>query len=149
MKTFSIEGAAAHLNVSPDTMRDLAANGDVAGAKIGKAWVFTDEDLDEYLRKEIKKQTAARRNEPADKSQHWQTCRNHHGPPSAGNRPGRHLLGCRRARPGRNSAKRNISRHAGNRFALRSMPGWPTCLALRKSGQSSPEIRSLFRRVAI
>ena len=67
MKTFSIEGAAAHLNVSPDTIRDLAANGDVAGAKIGKAWVFTDEDLDEYLRKEIKKQTAARRNEPADK----------------------------------------------------------------------------------
>lgn len=62
MKTFGIEGAAAHLNVSPDTMRDLAANGDVAGAKIGKAWVFTDEALEEYIREEIRQQTAGRRN---------------------------------------------------------------------------------------
>ena len=67
MKTFSIEGAASYLNISPDTMRNLAANGEVAGAKIGKAWVFADEDLDEFLRKEVRKQTAARRNEPADK----------------------------------------------------------------------------------
>ena len=67
MKIYNLEGGAEYLMVSIDTMRDLAANGDVAGAKIGKAWVFTDEDLDEYLRKEIKKQTAARRNEPADK----------------------------------------------------------------------------------
>lgn len=64
MKTFGLEDAAAHLNVSPDTMRDLAANGDVAGAKIGKSWVFADEDLDEFLRNEIRKQTAERRNEP-------------------------------------------------------------------------------------
>ena len=61
MKTLSLEGAAAHLNVSPDTMRDLAANGDVAGAKIGKAWVFTDEALEEYIREEIRQQTAGRR----------------------------------------------------------------------------------------
>lgn len=67
MKTFNLEGAAAYLNVSPDTMRDLAADGDVAGAKIGKAWVLTEAHLDEFLLKEIKKQTAARRNDPADK----------------------------------------------------------------------------------
>lgn len=67
MKTFGLEGAAEYLNVSPDTMRDLFASGEVDGAKIGKAWVSTEAHLDEFLLKEIKKQTAARRNEPADK----------------------------------------------------------------------------------
>ena len=64
MKTYGIDGAAEFLNISPDTMRDLAANGSVPGAKIGKSWVFADEDLAEYLRNEIRKQTAKLRGVP-------------------------------------------------------------------------------------
>jgi len=61
MKTFGVDGAAALLNISPDTMKDLAQRGIVPGAKIGKCWLFTDEDLEAYVREEVKLQTAARR----------------------------------------------------------------------------------------
>ena len=61
MKTFNLEGAAEYLNISTETMRNMAVSGEVDCAKIGKSWVFTDEHLDEFLRKEIKAQTAARR----------------------------------------------------------------------------------------
>lgn len=64
MKTYSIDSAADFLNISADTMRDLAADGTIAGAKIGKSWVFTEEDLAEYLRNEIRKQTAKLRGVP-------------------------------------------------------------------------------------
>jgi excisionase family DNA binding protein len=66
MITYGIEGAAEFLNISPDTMKDLAASGKVAGAKIGKSWVFADEFLAEYLRKEILRQTAERRGQPVE-----------------------------------------------------------------------------------
>lgn len=62
MKTYCLEEAAKFLNISCDTMRDLAADGTVAGAKIGKGWVFSEDDLSEYLRDEIRKQTLSRRN---------------------------------------------------------------------------------------
>ena len=61
MKTLNLETAAEFLNISADTMRDLAADGTVPGAKIGKCWVFTDEDLETYVRDEVRRQTAERR----------------------------------------------------------------------------------------
>lgn len=64
MNTMGIPGAAEYLNVSQDTMRELAATGAVAGAKVGKEWVFFEDDLEEFLRKEIKRQTSERRGEP-------------------------------------------------------------------------------------
>ena len=67
MKTHDIEGAAVFLNVSTDTMKDLAGKGVVPGAKIGKGWVFSDEALEDYLREEIRRQTAERRGMPAGK----------------------------------------------------------------------------------
>ena len=63
MKIFNLEGAANYLQVSTETMREYAVNGLVAGAKIGKGLIFTEDDLDDYLRKEIKTQTEARRKE--------------------------------------------------------------------------------------
>ena len=63
MKTYNIEEAAKFLHISPDSMLDLAGSGEVPGAKIGRAWVFADEDLADYLRREVKKQTADRRGE--------------------------------------------------------------------------------------
>ena len=67
MKTFDLEGAAEFLRVSKDSLRDMADSGKVPAAKIGPhagyRWVFTDEGLEEYLRDEIRKQTAVRRGE--------------------------------------------------------------------------------------
>lgn len=69
MKTMDISGAAEYLLVSADTVRDMAAAGILPAAKIGpttgKCWVFTDESLDQYLRAEIARQTAARKNNGA------------------------------------------------------------------------------------
>lgn len=61
MKTLKLEDAAAFLMISADTMKDLAADGSVPGAKIGKAWIFTDEDLEQYVRDAVRRQTAERR----------------------------------------------------------------------------------------
>lgn len=61
MKTMNLSAAAEFLNISTDALKDLAGSGIVPAAKIGKAWVFSDESLDDYLREEIRKQTAERR----------------------------------------------------------------------------------------
>lgn len=69
MKTFGLEEAAAFLRVSKDSMRDMADSGKVPAAKIGPTagyrWVFTEESLEEYLREEIRRQTAERRRTPS------------------------------------------------------------------------------------
>ena len=59
--TTDLEGAADFLNISKDTMRDLAASGAVPGAKIGKEWVFWMDDLCEYVKAEVRRQTHERR----------------------------------------------------------------------------------------
>lgn len=64
MKTFDLEAAAEFLNISPYTMKTLATNGVVSGAKIGKEWVFIDEFLEQFLREETRRQTAERRGKP-------------------------------------------------------------------------------------
>lgn len=64
IRTFDVTVAAAILHMSPYTLRQMADKGVIPAAKIGKRWLFTDEALAEYLRGEIKKQTAERRGEP-------------------------------------------------------------------------------------
>lgn len=65
MKTFGLEEAAEFLRISKDSMRKMAESGKVPGAKVGPesghAWIFTDESLEDYLREEIRRQTAAKR----------------------------------------------------------------------------------------
>lgn len=63
-KTFDIKGAAAILHMSPWMLGRMASRGVVPAAKVGRRWIFADEALAEYLRGEIKKQTAERRGEP-------------------------------------------------------------------------------------
>lgn len=62
MNTLDLDEAAEYLKISSDTMRDLADSGEIPGAKVGKQWVFSEDDLAAYLRVVIKNQTAARRN---------------------------------------------------------------------------------------
>ena len=60
-ETLDIAEAAALLKVDTETVRQLAADGALYGAKIGRAWVFLREDLLEYLRQQTLDQTAKRR----------------------------------------------------------------------------------------
>ena len=60
MKTFDLEECANYLKVNPTTVQGLAAEGKIPGAKIGRAWVFMEEDVADYLREQIRIQTRQR-----------------------------------------------------------------------------------------
>lgn len=61
MNTCGLEGACAKLNADRTTVLDLVDVGEIPAAKIGRSWVFREEDLDDYLAKKIREQTAERR----------------------------------------------------------------------------------------
>lgn len=66
-ETLDLSEAAALLKVDAETARQLAADGVLYGAKIGRSWVFLRDDLIEYLRQQTREQTATRRQEkPAE-----------------------------------------------------------------------------------
>lgn len=60
MKTFDLPQAADFLKVDPSTVKKMAQRG-VFGAKVGRAWVFREEDLDAYLRELTISQTNERK----------------------------------------------------------------------------------------
>jgi hypothetical protein len=48
--TFTLIEAAAFLKVHPEELRQRAKAGLIPGAKVGRAWVFLQDDLAAYLR---------------------------------------------------------------------------------------------------
>lgn len=60
MKTHTIETAAALLATDTTTVQALIHDGKIPAAKIGRAWVMLEDDLDDYLRQRIREQTAER-----------------------------------------------------------------------------------------
>jgi len=50
VRTHDLRQAAALLRVHPETLRQMAKTGVIPGAKVGRAWVFVEEDLVAYLR---------------------------------------------------------------------------------------------------
>ncbi|MDI1302097.1 MAG: helix-turn-helix domain-containing protein [bacterium] len=50
MNTLDLRQAADFLRIHPVTLRIKAAAGEIPGAKVGRAWVFIEVDLVEYLR---------------------------------------------------------------------------------------------------
>jgi excisionase family DNA binding protein len=60
MRTLNITEAADMLKIHENTVMELVGSGAIPGAKIGRAWVFIDDDLLAYVRKEIARQSAAR-----------------------------------------------------------------------------------------
>ena len=50
MKTLNLQEAAAFLHVHPETLRASACVGRIPGAKVGRAWVFIEDDLAGHLR---------------------------------------------------------------------------------------------------
>jgi len=50
LPTLGLADGARLINIHPGTLRERAAAGIIPGAKIGRAWVFIEADLLEYLR---------------------------------------------------------------------------------------------------
>ncbi len=61
MRTYDINEAADFLKVDRSTALDLANLGSLPGAKVGRAWVFMEDELVAYLRDVTRKQTQVRR----------------------------------------------------------------------------------------
>ena len=45
MKTLDLQQAAALLLIHPTTLQAKARTGEIPGARIGRRWVFVDDDL--------------------------------------------------------------------------------------------------------
>jgi excisionase family DNA binding protein len=60
-ETFTLTEAAEYLNTSTETLEELIDTGAMPAGRIGKAYVLHIADLREYLRAEIERQTAERR----------------------------------------------------------------------------------------
>jgi hypothetical protein len=50
MKSLGLSEASAFLRIHPEELRKRAKAGQVPGAKVGRAWVFFEDDLAAYLR---------------------------------------------------------------------------------------------------
>lgn len=50
MKTLNIQQAAEFLGAHKETIRRLAASGELPGVKIGRSWRFIEQDLAMYIR---------------------------------------------------------------------------------------------------
>jgi excisionase family DNA binding protein len=61
MKTYDINEVADFLKIDRSTALELAHLGTLPGAKVGRAWVFMEDELVAYLRDMTRKQTQARR----------------------------------------------------------------------------------------
>lgn len=59
--TLSLSEAAKYLNASPCFVSKLARDGDLAGCKVGKSWVFRLSDVDGYLQSRIDARAALHR----------------------------------------------------------------------------------------
>jgi len=60
MDTFDIDECAEFLKVNRTTALELAANGDLPGAKIGRAWVFLKQDMVDHLKAVVRSQQRER-----------------------------------------------------------------------------------------
>lgn len=60
MKTYDLIECADLLKVDRNTILKIAATGELPGAKIGRAWVFLEDDVLSFLRKKVQEQSNAR-----------------------------------------------------------------------------------------
>jgi excisionase family DNA binding protein len=60
MKTLDIDECAEFLKVDRKTALRLAGEGKLPGAKVGRAWVFLEDDLAEHLRAQVRIQMRQR-----------------------------------------------------------------------------------------
>ncbi|MDP2827808.1 MAG: helix-turn-helix domain-containing protein [Sulfuricellaceae bacterium] len=61
MRTLNVAEAASFLKVAITSVEELAKDGLIPAAKIGRSWVFTEHHLADYLSAQIEQQTSERR----------------------------------------------------------------------------------------
>ena len=66
MNTLDIDECAEFLKINKNTASELASKGMLPGAKIGRAWVFLEDELIEYLRSETRNQQRRRQSDFED-----------------------------------------------------------------------------------
>ena len=59
-RTLDLKETAEFLKISETTAQEMAASGELPGAKIGRAWVFLADDLVDWLRSQVKYQRMER-----------------------------------------------------------------------------------------
>ena len=59
VKTLGLKEAASLLLLAPESLRQMASAGKVPGARVGKRWVFLEEDLEEFIRSRYRKNRQA------------------------------------------------------------------------------------------
>ena len=69
MKTFDIDECAEFLKIDSTTVSEMAGMGELPGARIGRGWVFLEEDLVEYLRTQVRAQRRERQSTRFEKQQ--------------------------------------------------------------------------------
>lgn len=65
MRTLNIDECAEFLKIHSVTASEMAQRGELPGAKIGRSWVFLEDDLVDYLRAEVRRQQKERQAEHA------------------------------------------------------------------------------------
>ncbi|WP_175796358.1 helix-turn-helix domain-containing protein [Burkholderia anthina] len=60
MRTLDLIECAEFLKIDRTTLLDIVHRGDILGAKIGRAWVFLEDDVVAYLREQVQSQTQQR-----------------------------------------------------------------------------------------
>jgi len=60
MKTYDAQETADYLKTDVTTIRALIDDGKLPAAKIGRAYVIREDDLDDYLMQKVREQTAER-----------------------------------------------------------------------------------------
>lgn len=69
MKTLDIDECAEFLKVKSTDVSEMARTGELPGARIGRAWVFLEEDLVDYVRTQIRNQRRERQSAQFEKRQ--------------------------------------------------------------------------------
>ena len=59
-RTLDLKEAADFLKINVTTAQEMAATGELPGARIGRAWVFLADDLVEWLRDQVRAQRMER-----------------------------------------------------------------------------------------
>jgi excisionase family DNA binding protein len=60
VRTLDLIECAEFLKIDRTTLLDIVHRGDILGAKIGRAWVFLEDDVVAYLREQAQAQTQKR-----------------------------------------------------------------------------------------
>lgn len=67
MKTLDIDECAEFLKVNSTDVSEMVGTGELPGARIGRAWVFLEEDLVDYVRTQIRNQRRERQSAQFEK----------------------------------------------------------------------------------